>query len=221
MILVSLEQGGDAVCFNMIIAFVMLCFVESFCEARTCTYETWNWNSARNVAVGHKKVQTAWTSLTLEERGTVGGCSVCAEDQVEVKVGELPVFRICSVFKERIERALIMALRSGFPIESISAYRVGKSKGPLNEMGERTQFSNHSYGTAIDINAERNGLYDRCAQFGPLCRLLRGGVYNPGKPGVIVKDSIIYKAFKQEGLNWGGEINGLQKDFMHFSLTGM
>jgi hypothetical protein len=95
-----------------------------------------------------------------------------------------------------------------------------KSRGAADGNGNRIGFSNHSFGTAIDINPEQNGLYDNCITFGPQCRLLRGGEWRPGTPGTLDKNGDIVTLFKQAGFQWGGEIVGKQKDFMHFSLTG-
>ena len=188
--------------------------------ADVCTYQTWVWNPAKNSAVGHTKIKKSKKDLSPEEIGTLEGCSVCDEDQIELKLNSLPPFKVCKILQGRIERALKKALSDGFPLASITGYRVGKSKGPINKLGERTEFSNHSFGTAIDFNAEQNGLYDFCPRFSPACKLLRGGDYRPGTPGSITKESSLYKAFLAEGFKWGGELEGKQKDFMHFSLTG-
>lgn len=94
------------------------------------------------------------------------------------------------------------------------------TKGDVDALGHRTRFSNHSFGIAIDINEQQNGLYDRCIRFGPACRLRRGGVWNPDQAGSLTRDSPVVKALGQIGLKWGGAIEGRQKDFMHFSPSG-
>jgi hypothetical protein len=73
----------------------------------------------------------------------------------------------------------------------------------------------------VDINTEQNGLYDHCLQFNESCHRLRGGAYDPLRPGAITPQSPLYQALRQQKFQWGGEIAGKQKDFMHFSLTGM
>lgn len=186
----------------------------------SCTYETWVWNPYLKKATEHTKIKKSKINLTPEELGRVNGCTLCEEDQVEIRLESLPAFRICKVLQNKFERALRKAISQGFPLSTITGYRVGKSKGPLNSKGQRTEFSNHSFGTAIDLNAEKNGLYDFCPQFLPACRLIRGGDYRPGAPGSITKESSVYKSFIAEGFKWGGELEGTQKDFMHFSLTG-
>ncbi len=190
-------------------------------EPVSCSYETWDWDTIQKKSVNHRKVTKSKSELTTEEIGSVAGCTVCEEDQVEIQIRSLPPFKVCRYFKERVSRAVGNSIDKGFPVVSAVGYRVGKSKGPLNSAGQRTQFSNHSYGTAIDINSEKNGLYDSCVQFSPQCHILRGGEYRQGNPGTITKTSEIYQLMVREGFKWGGEIDGKQKDFMHFSPNGM
>ena len=93
----------------------------------------------------------------------------------------------------------------------------------------RQELSNHSYGTAIDINADDNGLYRDC-NLRELtvsgiagCTLGVGGHWNPdSRPRTsITRDSVVYRAFTSTvGWQWGGEISGSTRDIMHFSLTG-
>jgi hypothetical protein len=187
----------------------------------SCTYETWDWDTVKRRSVHHRHIQKDRSDLSPEERGLIEGCTVCAEDQEEVRIGSLPPFQICRAFKERITRAIKRSLSEGFPITSVIGYRVGRSKGAVNSAGQRTQFSHHSFGTAIDFNAEKNGLYDFCLSFGPQCQRLRGGPYVPGARGTITRDTPLYRAMISEGFRWGGEIKGKQKDFMHFSMDGM
>lgn len=189
--------------------------------AEPCTYESWDWDSIQRKSVHHQKIQKLKSDLSSEELGTLAGCTVCEEDQVELQIEGIPKFKVCRVFKEKIEKAIQATKASGFQFLTLVGYRVGKSKGSLNSAGLRTQFSNHSFGTAIDINAEKNGLYDFCLHFGPSCQLIRGGRYQPDSPGTISRDNEIYKQLTAAGFKWGGEINGKQKDFMHFSPTGM
>jgi len=186
-----------------------------------CTYRTWEWDTRARKSVGSREVRKLRRELTREERGETEGCTVCEEDQIEIGIEGVPPFRVCKALAPAVTRALERARAAGFPMMSAVGYRVGKSKGPVDAAGIRTEFSNHSYGTALDINSDRNGLYDECAEFGPGCRLIRGGEYRPPSPGAITRDSSIYSALVAEGFRWGGEMRAKQKDFMHFSLTGM
>jgi len=115
---------------------------------------------------------------------------------------------------------LISLIEDGEPIYEVKGYRVGLTRGKVDEQGNRTDFSNHSYGVAIDINENANGLYENCISFSESCILRKGGKWNPQKPTSLTKDSLTVRRFKEAGFLWGGEILGQQKDFMHFSLTG-
>lgn len=200
--------------FAMVIAF------SHGALADQCTYQTWDWDTIQKKAVHLRTISKLKSEITPEERGDTPDCSVCEEDQVEVRIDRVARFKICKAMSPQIVSAIKNAIAAGFPFSSIVGYRVGKSKGPLNSAGERTQFSNHSFGTAIDFNSEKNGLYDFCIRFSPNCKLLRGGAYIQDALGSITKDSSIYKEMLKAGFKWGGEISGKQKDFMHFSLSG-
>lgn len=186
----------------------------------TCTYSTWAWNTRTKRSEGHRKVTKSYSELSDAERDPHSDCTVCEEDQTPIAIDGISQFQICRHYADVVRRTLQTIQASGFPIQSISAYRVGLSKGPIDKKGHRTQFSHHSFGTAIDINAEINGLYTNCYEFNGGCRLLRGGPWRPGRPGTVTQDSIAYRAFREAGWKWGGELVGRQKDFMHFSLSG-
>jgi hypothetical protein len=188
--------------------------------AATCTYSTWAWDTRTKQSVNRQRVTKPYYQVTAEERAPQTNCTVCEEDQEAMQIEGYPLIYICKDHAEGVRRALNTIRASGFPIRSLEGYRVGRSKGPVDANGLRTQFSNHSFGTAIDINAETNGLYTECFEFGPQCQLLRGGPWRPGQPGTVTQDSVVYRAFRQTGWKWGGELAGRQKDFMHFSLRG-
>lgn len=200
--------------------FLLISLFFSPLSYSSCTYQTWEWDTTLKKSINKKIISKSKSSLTKEEIGSVAGCSVCEEDQVEIKISNIHPFKMCKVFKDRILSVIKNAANNGFPLYSISGYRVGKTKGPLDSKGIRTEFSHHSYGTAIDFNAEINGLYDQCIEFNAHCRLIRGGIYDPRKNGAITKQSILYQSMIRAGFKWGGEIKGKQKDFMHFSLNG-
>jgi len=186
----------------------------------TCSYSTWAWDTRTRQSVNHIRVSKPYAQLTAEEKDPHSSCTVCEEDQEQLHVdGAAPIY-VCKVYAEAVRQVLNTLKVAGFPIRSLEAYRVGRSKGPTDKQGRRTQLSNHSFGTAIDINAELNGLYTDCFAFGPGCHLLRGGAWHPGQPGSITRDSVVYRAFSQAGWKWGGELFGRQKDYMHFSLAG-
>jgi len=187
---------------------------------QTCTYESFNWNVRQQRPVNLHTVVHPYSSLTPEEVDPQTGCTVCREDQVSVQVGRLKPFLVCNKVADKVRDALERLLAAGEVVEEVTAYRPGKTRNPLDDESNRTGFSNHAYGSAVDINRARNGLYDNCEQFGPWCRLLQGGTWIPGNPGVLGRDTAIVRGMKAVGFKWGGEIAGKQKDFMHFSVTG-
>lgn len=199
-----------------LIAAAVVSFLK-LAHAQDCHYQTWSWSVRERRPVDVRQIVTSKAKLTPEERGPHHGCTVCEEDQTTVTVAELP-FKICRRYAHRIEQALIGLHRQGFPLKELEGYRVGKSKGPVDSQGLRTQFSHHSYGVALDINASLNGLYENCVSFSPACRLIRGGAYDVTRKGAITP--AIAELFKSQGFKWGGELPGQQKDFMHFSPTG-
>ena len=185
-----------------------------------CTYEMQVWNvNLRNSGLV-KKVKHLYGDLTSSETDHDTGCTVCSEDQVLVNIPPLQPFPVCHRLASRVRTVVQDLLRSGTQLRTVIGYRVIKSRGAVDVQGNRTEFSNHSYGTAIDINPEQNGLYDNCITFGPQCRLIRGGEWKRGRAGTLELNDDTVRSFKEAGFKWGGEIAGKQKDFMHFSLTG-
>lgn len=187
---------------------------------RNCTYEVYNWNIYKKRAVNMASVKHPYSELTAEEKDLETGCTVCLEDQELLKVGNIEPFYICGKVAGRVRASLERLLAEGEPVLEVVSYRPGRTKNPLDKNGNRTGFSNHAYGAAVDINRSKNGLYDRCHKFGPACRLLQGGAWKPGSRGALGKDSPIVRGMREAGFKWGGGIEGAQKDFMHFSPSG-
>ncbi len=187
---------------------------------KLCHYSTYQWNSQQKKAVNFKQVVIPYRQLSKQQIDPLTGCSVCREDQEWINVGQLKPVLVCRRLASDLEKTLNQLLQSGQPIFKLVAYRVGMSRGPLDENGNRTQFSNHSFGIAIDINDEQNGLYDQCIEWSDKCRLIKGGNWEPRQVGSLTWDHPIVIQLKKLGLKWGGEIQGKQKDFMHFSPTG-
>ncbi|MEP3890086.1 MAG: M15 family metallopeptidase [Hellea sp.] len=184
-----------------------------------CTFSDWAWNSSSGRAENFREVEMPRAELLPEQRHSELPCSICREDQVRIGVGKHSAL-ICKAIAGDVEEALRRTEETGFIINSLTGYRVGRTKGPLDARGLRTQYSHHSFGLAIDINAAQNGLYDRCIEFGPHCRLRRGGPWVLGDAGTISPQTPLYQEMRRAGLKWGGELKGRQKDFMHFSLQG-
>lgn len=203
-------------------------------DATVCEYRTYEWNSKKGRAVNRRKVSKPYSEVTDDERSPEEPrCSVCLADQTLIDPAELGIegvdpFRVCHVYADDVKSALeTIANDDSFEIEEIDGYRAGKTRGPLTDEGLRTKWSNHSFGTAIDINKGDNGIYSRCnidevtVEALEDCRLGLGGEWNPKKNPrtTITKDSVAYKAFTKFW-KWGGEISGRTRDMMHFSPTG-
>jgi len=185
--------------------------------------------------VNRVKVDKKRSELTAEERDPdFPQCTVCQEDQEEIKIKGMPGVTVCKYFAPQVRVALTRlaserrADARAFRVTSLIGYRVGKTRGRLHK-GLRMDFSNHSYGTAIDINAKNNGLYRPCTpekleSFRDLrrCKLRHGGHWRPmQKPQLsISRESTVYKYFTQFW-RWGGERKDRVRDFMHFSPTGL
>ncbi len=193
---------------------------EAPARPETCTYEVYNWNIYKKRGVNRKLIRHPYAELKAGEKDPATGCTVCLEDQKLLKVGSLEPFKACSKIADKLQAVLEKLLKEGEPVLEVTAYRPGKTRDPLDPEGNRTGFSNHAYGAAVDINRSRNGLYDGCQKPGPACRLIQGGAWEPGRVGTLTKDSKITREMRAAGFKWGGEIEGDQKDFMHFSLSG-
>jgi len=192
----------------------------AFAQDKDCTFYTYAWNVHSKTAVDRRFVEKPYSALTPQERDTHTGCSVCREDQTKITLRNGVVFQMCAALAEPTRKALNSLLARGETINSVIGYRVGLTRGTLDDQGNRTEYSNHSFGIALDINADINGLYGNCIQFSAGCRLRKGGHWQPNKPGGLHKNKPTVRALKNIGYKWGGEIKGRQKDFMHFSPSG-
>ncbi|VAW58014.1 hypothetical protein MNBD_GAMMA11-2460 [hydrothermal vent metagenome] len=201
--------------------YLLLAPLLSLCaETKMCSYSTYAWNVNTKSVTNYHRVSHRYSELQAFERDKITACSVCEEDQRELVLRGVKPFKVCKKMYRKIESALINAMDSGKKIETVVGYRVGLTRGKVDSMGNRTAFSHHSFGIAIDINSAYNGLYDKCLKFTPACRLRKGGRWVKGYPMSLTPSDIIVKNLKGIGLKWGGEIKGWQKDFMHFSPDG-
>lgn len=185
-----------------------------------CTYNTYSWNTVAKKSVDHALVSKDYAELTASEVDAYTGCSVCEQDQLTIRIAPLKPFKVCRKIAARLVPVVQRLIDQDEPLLEITGYRVGRTRGETDAAGNRTEFSNHSFGIALDINPEWNGLYDNCVEFGASCRLIRGGPWNPQQNTSLGADSEIVVAIESIGLKWGGEIPGRQKDFMHFSPSG-
>lgn len=225
-------------CLVVLTGFAGSVFAETVSSTETsgqkmCVYSSYSWNAKNGSTSDHRKVVKPYSDVTPDERDPEEpGCTVCQIDQVEIRPVELGIsniapFMVCHLYADRIRQALVNIVASGdFDLMKIVGYRPGRTRGPIVN-GLRTVLSNHSFGTAIDINSDSNGLYGNCtmAQFDLPdhggCRLRIGGIWNPSRrPRTsITVESIVYKELTRF-FKWGGEIEGSTRDLMHFSVTG-
>ena len=204
--------------FLFLLIFTLLS--DSALAEKLCTFSSYQWNTQQRKAVGFKRHQILYSELNDSQRDALTGCTLCQEDQVTLEYPGLPSFKVCHVLAATLRAELDKLFKAKVSITSIEAYRVGKTKGPIDEQGNRTQYSNHSFGVAIDFNADFNGLYTNCIEFNDNCRLIKGGPWHPRQKESLHPSHPIVLAMRSIGLKWGGEILGKQKDFMHFSPSG-
>jgi D-alanyl-D-alanine carboxypeptidase len=206
-------------CVLILIAFVSFS-TQADTQSQRCHYSTYKWNVNSRTAVEAKTISKLRSELTPSEIDAASGCTLCEEDQETIRLAGLNEFKVCKKLAPKIKLVLSELIKQGQPIRDVVGYRVGMTRGNVDNQGNRTQFSNHSFGVAIDINTNQNGLYDNCVQWNSKCRLIKGGPWNPSNPESWTLNSPTVTAFKQNGFQWGGEIKGQQKDFMHFSPSG-
>lgn len=200
--------------------FLLLSLLTNVFASTLCEYSYTVWNHHQKKSEGPFTIRKPVSALAPFERDP-SGCTICKSDQTEIILSNGVKFEACKRQAGKFQSLLEKALKEGVKIDTVVGYRPSMSKGPLDQRGRRTEFSRHAFGIAIDINEDQNGLYDQCLKWGPSCRLIKGGVYLPGKSASFTSDSVLVNIFKSNGLKWGGEINGFQKDFMHFSPDGL
>ena len=85
-------------------------------------------------------------------------------------------------------------------------------------VGGGRRWSEHSFGTAVDINPDQNPYVSRTGRIEPpfgapwVDRTLE-------HPGMIHATHVAVRAFREIGWRWGGSWEGT-KDYMHFSSSG-
>lgn len=195
-------------------------FVNHLFANTDCTYDygIYNVNAKKSL----KRVKESVLKKNLpKEMMDINGCTICEEDQVRVRLINGVYFKACRLIAKDVEKVLNNSIKNGFVIREVIGYRPQMSRGKLDSFGNRTKLSNHSFGSAIDINPKHNGLYDRCVKWSRGCRLRMGGPWQPETDQLsIPSDGELVKSFQRIGFLWGGRLKGRQKDFMHFSLRG-
>jgi hypothetical protein len=119
--------------------------------------------------------------------------------------------------------------RAKFPIESMAIATLAdldaRPTGDGNVTGSfacrpirgGTEFSQHAYGLAVDLNPFQNPYHNGDVVLPELASayLDRNWV----RPGMITPDGPAWRAFASIGWTWGGDWSGL-KDYQHFSANG-
>ena len=83
--------------------------------AAECTYQTYSWDVNLKKGVGQETVKKTRAELTAEEKDpTVPECTVCREDQVELKVEGLPAVTVCRLYADQVKAALEETQAAGF-----------------------------------------------------------------------------------------------------------
>jgi hypothetical protein len=80
-----------------------------------------------------------------------------------------------------------------------------------------TVWSQHAFGTAVDVNPVENPYVDGTYVSPP-----NGEPYvdrSDVRPGMIVKRDVVWRAFRSIGWEWGGAWRSV-KDYQHFSANG-
>ncbi len=198
-----------------------------------CVYHSAQWDVVKKRNTNGILVHKPYAQVTDDERDPADRrCTVCRGDQTRIDpkrlgLAKLGGFSVCWAYAQQVEKALETIAKAGdFDLKAVVGYRPGRTRGAVVD-GKRTQWSNHSFGTAIDLNAFANGLHASCnvSQATPAtvkrCKLRIGGAWDPeGRPRLTVTAaSSPYRAFAPFW-KWGGEISGDIKDFMHFSISG-
>lgn len=198
-----------------------------------CVYHSSQWDVVKKRNVNGKLIDKRYAEVSDDERDPADKrCTVCRGDQTRIdpkRLGfaKLGAFSVCWAYAQQVESALKgIAAADDFDLKAVIGYRPGRTRGTVVD-GKRTEWSNHSFGTAIDLNAFANGLHANCkvakatAESVKACKLRIGGAWDPtGRPRLTVTaGSSPYRAFTPFW-KWGGEIAGDIKDFMHFSISG-
>jgi hypothetical protein len=154
----------------------------------------------------------------------------------QIVVHEILANEVLNIFREILE--------AGFPIERMQTIENYSGSDELSMAANNSSafncrantttgrgFSKHSYGFAIDINPIHNPYAKPQVDIaGKLVHPIDGSFDPPRvepeagrafldrrepKPGMILKENAVYRAFTSRGWIWGGEFEG-RTDYQHF-----
>lgn len=128
------------------------------------------------------------------------------------------VFRKLYAARFPIQRMVLVSEYGGDDEKSMAA---NNSSGfNCRTVAGTDRWSQHSFGTAIDLNPVQNphvtqaGVSPKAGQ--PYART---GARRAAVKGLITADSVVVQAFHDAGWEWGGDWT-TPKDYQHFSATG-
>ena len=142
------------------------------------------------------------------------------------RTGELVVHRTQATKVVEVFRTLYAAR---FPVQRmVTVDRYGGDDGASMDANNTSAYncrattggsawSEHAYGTALDVNPVQNP-YVRSTTVLPEA----GRAYTDRsdvRPGMVTPDDVVVRAFAAAGWGWGGDFRTL-KDYQHFSLSG-
>lgn len=125
-------------------AFLLLFALQSISSPvwaeKTCSYKTYSWNTVERKAVEFQFISHAYSSISEIEIDPTTGCTVCEEDQVEISIAPLPSFKVCHLLASDLKMVVEDLLSQGEPVFDVVGYRVGKTRGEIDDLGNRTGF---------------------------------------------------------------------------------
>lgn len=137
------------------------------------------------------------------------GCLIVHGDAAE-QIAD--VFREMFLRKFPIQR-IGLASDLGGDDEKLMSQNVTSAFNCRPVTGRTGIFSKHSYGISIDINPVQNPYVKGTVV---LPESSKGRIArDSSRPGTIVKDDFLYRAFLRKGWTWGGDWRAL-KDYQHF-----
>lgn len=121
------------------------------------------------------------------------------------------------IYRERFQIERIRPVHTYNGRELASLEDNNTSAFDCREVTGGSSWSEHSYGTAIDINPRQNPYVK-----GPVVLPANGRPWidrTPARRGMITPSGVVTRAFNAIGWGWGGNYRSL-KDYQHFSASG-
>ena len=130
-----------------------------------------------------------------------------------------------------VQAAFKAAFDAGYPIKSMRPVRYfgGDDDKSMDEnntsafncrnVAGGSSWSQHSYGSAIDINPVENPYINRAGRVSPSAGEAYVDRARTDTPSLLTAESVLVVSLKAAGWGWGGEWSSL-KDYQHFSASG-